>query len=61
MKTKEELNTIKTEYEDVKEKLAELNDDELEQVTGGSPEDFLNQINEMLEFKNYALKWQLEH
>lgn len=35
-KTKEELNAIRAEYEDVKTKLAELTDDELEGVTGGS-------------------------
>ena len=35
MKTKEELNKLKTEYAAMNEKLAELSDDELEQVTGG--------------------------
>lgn len=35
MKTKEELNAIKKEYEDVKNKLSELNEDELKEVTGG--------------------------
>ena len=35
MKTKEELIELKTEYETMNEKLAELSDDELEQVTGG--------------------------
>ena len=35
MKTKEELNTIKEEVESLNEKLAELTDEELEQVTGG--------------------------
>ena len=34
-KTKEELNKIKEEVETVNEKLAELTDEELEQVTGG--------------------------
>ena len=35
MKTKEELNGLKIEYESLNRKLAELTDDELEQVTGG--------------------------
>lgn len=35
MKTKEELDAIKEEYERLNEKLADLTEDELEQVTGG--------------------------
>ena len=35
MKTNEELNTLKTEYETLNNKLKELTKDELEQVTGG--------------------------
>ena len=35
MKTKEELNELKIEYESLSRKLAELTDKELEQVTGG--------------------------
>ena len=35
MKTKEELNELKIEYESLNRKLAELSDVELEQVTGG--------------------------
>lgn len=35
MKTKEELNTIKKEVENINKKLAELNEDELKEVTGG--------------------------
>ena len=34
-KTKEELNEIKEEVETVNEKLKELTEEELEQVTGG--------------------------
>ena len=34
-KTKEELNTLKEEYEALSVKLKELTDDELMQVTGG--------------------------
>lgn len=35
MKTTEELNTIKEELETLNEKLVELTDEELAQVTGG--------------------------
>lgn len=35
MKTREELNAIKEEYENVNKKLAELNEEELEQIAGG--------------------------
>ena len=35
MKTKEELNELKEEVETVNEKLHELTDEELAQVTGG--------------------------
>ena len=35
MKSKEELNTLKEEVETLNKKLAELNEDELAQVSGG--------------------------
>ena len=35
MKTKEELNALKEEVETLNKKLAELNEEELAQVTGG--------------------------
>ena len=35
MKTKEELNALKEEYESMKDSLAQLSEDELKQVTGG--------------------------
>ena len=35
MKTKEELNALKEEVETLNKKLAELNEEELEQVSGG--------------------------
>ena len=35
MKTKEELNALKEEVETLNKKLAELNEEELEQVNGG--------------------------
>ena len=37
MKTKEELIALKEEVETVSRKLAELTDEELEQVSGGKP------------------------
>ena len=36
MKTKEELNTLKDEFETLNKKLEELSEDELMQVTGGA-------------------------
>ncbi len=36
MKTKEELNALKNEVEALNKKLAELNEEELKQVAGGS-------------------------
>ena len=42
MKTKEELNALKEEIEIVSKKLSELNENELEEVTGGlEPAPFL--------------------
>ena len=35
MKSKEELNALKNEVETLNKKLAELNDEELEQISGG--------------------------
>ena len=35
MKTKEELNALKNEFEALNEKLAELSEDELKQISGG--------------------------
>lgn len=35
MKTKEELEELKREYEALKEKLEELTDEELQQIAGG--------------------------
>lgn len=35
MKTKDELNALKNEVEALNKKLTELNENELEQVTGG--------------------------
>lgn len=54
MKTTEELNAIKSECEDMKAKLAELTDDELEQVLGGvnDPAAVINNID-----FNEVIKW----
>ena len=41
MKTKEELNALKEEVENVNKKLRELSDDELRVVVGGSEVEFL--------------------
>ena len=43
-KTKEELNTLKNEYETVAYKLKELNDEELGYVTGGDKTNLMKQI-----------------
>ena len=40
MKTKEELNKLKDEFEALNKKLAELTDEELMQVTGGGHPDY---------------------
>ena len=48
-KTQEELNIIKEEVEILNNKLAELTDEELEQVTGGAkldPERFRRKVEE---------------
>ena len=45
MKTQEELNAIKEEIEALNKKLAELTEEELEQVTGGIlPKDYYENI-----------------
>lgn len=38
MKTKEELNAIKAEYESLRKKLSELTEEEMQEITGGSDE-----------------------
>ena len=42
MKSKEELKTLKKEVETLNEKLAELSEDELEQVNGGVLPDIID-------------------
>ena len=48
-KTQEELNQLKTEYETLNNKLKELSEKDLEQVSGGINKD---KIRELLEEKN---------
>ncbi|MDO4939927.1 MAG: hypothetical protein Q4E54_08230 [Lachnospiraceae bacterium] len=51
-KTKEELNELKQQYEELQEKCRELTMEELEQVTGGiDPKD----RDIAMVFQNYAL------
>ena len=53
MKTKEEMNTLKEEVEALNKKLAELNEEELEQVTGGGIfEDFSQWITSDFGYKS---------
>ena len=46
MKTKEELNALKEEVEALSKKLAELSEEELAQVAGGSVDDVFQRYNE---------------
>ena len=63
MKTKEELNALKEEVETLNQKLAELTDEELAQVSGGAtatyivkPGDTLSSIAQHLGVKMSDLK-----
>ena len=42
MKTKEELNALKNEVEALNAKLAELNEDEMKEVTGGDENEWID-------------------
>ena len=46
MKTAEELNALKEEVETVSRKLAELTEEELAQVSGGSTDDVIQRYND---------------
>ena len=50
MKTPEELNALKEEVEAVNEKLRELTEDELAQVSGGGAPVGLKSLSEMEDF-----------
>ena len=52
MKTQEELKNIKEEYESLNRKLAELTNDELEQVTGGTERQLFQAMNQLLQHSN---------
>ena len=41
MKTKDELNQLKKEYEALNNKLKELSEDELKEVSGGLPDGWI--------------------
>ena len=56
MKSKEELNAIKAEAEALKNKLVELSDDELQQVTGGNTLEQDDDGYEWSGFKNLIAK-----
>ena len=50
MRTKEDLNALKEEVETLNNKLAQLSEEELEQVSGGQHQQEINALNAL---KNY--------
>ena len=54
MKTKEELNALKNEVEALNAKLAELNEDEMKEVTGGDENEWIDGYWQ--NFKDYFQK-----
>ena len=54
MKTKEELNKLKDEFEALNKKLAELTEDELEQVSGGKDYGFQSPTDPKREGMKFA-------
>ena len=56
MKSKEELNAIKNEAETVSRKLAQLNGEELSQVSGGGNFADLEQMTNILEQYSASIK-----
>ena len=56
MKTKEELNALKEEVETVSRKLAQLNEEELSQVTGGGNFADLEQMTNVPEQYSASIK-----
>ena len=56
MKTQEELNAIKNEAETVSRKLAQLNEEELSQVSGGGNFADLEQMTNVLEQYSASIK-----
>lgn len=53
MKTKEELQELKMEYETLNQKLAELSEDELKQVVGGEHNGILATPGTMIHASSY--------
>ena len=60
MKTKEELNAIKNEIDTLNKKLAELNEEELAQVTGGHGISISNPLAGMSEEEAKRIAQQLD-
>ena len=60
MKTKEELNALKAEYESMKDSLAQLSEDELKQVTGGHGISVSNPLAGMSEEEAKRIAQQLD-
>lgn len=56
MKTKEELNALKEEVDTLNKKLAELNEEELEQVAGGNDDPSVKTIMKCGDC-NYTYEW----
>ena len=56
MKTKEELNALKEEVETLNNKLAELSEDEMEEVTGGWNTGFMKMVSTLEVLNLTALK-----
>lgn len=48
MKTKEELRELKNQFEELSRKLAELNEDELRDVSGGVSAEFVRPVQQLV-------------
>ena len=60
-KTKEELKALKEEVETVNEKLQELTEEELEQVTGGNTDFIIGQENPASSGAQTISTWWPDH
>ena len=60
MKTQEELNTLKTEYETLNNKLKELTEEELSEVTGGNATKWAYIIGKALVLKDSSASTMLK-
>lgn len=52
MKTKEELNELREELETLDKKLADLSEEELAQITGGSPDSLTQEHGLLVDYAN---------